>query len=81
MGSRIYATSWVVDGKVWIFGGRGYVAQTTTSAVGFLSDLWRYDPPSTMTFIGGATTLNKIAVYPQRFILWCGVQTVFNHSL
>ncbi len=69
MGSRISAASWVVDGKVWIYGGQGYVAQATSPGAGFLSDLWRYDPPSTMTFIGGATTLNRLSTFPQRFII------------
>lgn len=66
MGARAASATWVVAGKLWIFGGYGY---GPTVGPGYLSDLWLFTPPSTMKFIGGATNLNQLATYPQRFYL------------
>ncbi len=67
MGARVASATWVVDGSVWIYGGQGYVAQSTSQSAGYLCDLWRYTPPSTMTFIGGRTINSAtVSTFPQR---------------
>ena len=46
-GGRSNATSWVdQQGQLWLFGGEGYDA-TSTTGNGFLNDMWRYVPYQT----------------------------------
>ena len=57
-GARIYGTSWTdSSGNLWLFGG-----STITS--GYLNDLWRYDPSTSMwTWVSGANTTDQVGVY------------------
>ena len=42
-GGRIGAASWVSNGYLWLFGGYGFDANANRT-VGYLDDLWGYDP-------------------------------------
>jgi N-acetylneuraminic acid mutarotase len=61
-GGRYGAVSWTdKEGKFWLMGGLGYAS---TGSVGYLTDLWKYDPVSNQwTWIKGANTTNAAAVY------------------
>jgi N-acetylneuraminic acid mutarotase len=61
-GGRNGSVSWV-DGsnRLWLFGGSGYDENTV---VGYLNDLWRYDPVvNEWTWINGGNTINQSGVY------------------
>src|SRR5258708_6100869 len=55
------AISWTdVNGKLWLFGGYGY----HTSGLGYLNDLWKYDPVSNnWTWIKGDSISDVLGVY------------------
>jgi N-acetylneuraminic acid mutarotase len=58
------------SGNVWLFGGNGYQATTTS---GLLNDLWKYDVPGhTWTWVKGSSTFDQSGVY--------GAQTTFTPS-
>lgn len=61
-GSRCNSVSWVdQSGNLWLFGGQG---TATTSATGYLNDLWKYDLSSNMwTWIAGTSTIQSQGVY------------------
>ncbi len=61
-GSRYNAISWVdASGKFWLFGG-GPFGQP--SSMGYLNDLWRYDPVSNeWTWISGSSQAGQAANY------------------
>ncbi len=61
-GARIDGTSWTdSSGNLWLFGGHAY---DITSALGYLNDLWRYDPATSMwTWMSGANTADQVGVY------------------
>jgi N-acetylneuraminic acid mutarotase len=55
-GGREWATGWTdQSGHFWLFGGWGYDANDT---VGFLNDLWEFDPSTSQwTWEGGSSTV------------------------
>ena len=55
-GARQYSVSWTdQSGNLWLFGGDGY----TESNLGYLSDLWKYDPVfGGWTFVNGVSSTN-----------------------
>lgn len=61
-GARDGAVTWVdAQGRLWLFGGWGYDADWN---VGYLNDLWRYDPATgRWTWLGGADSVNAKGVY------------------
>ncbi|HUA97159.1 MAG TPA: chitobiase/beta-hexosaminidase C-terminal domain-containing protein [Terracidiphilus sp.] len=61
-GGRYDAVSWVDSGgDLWLFGGYGYDSE---GSLGYLSDLWRFDPTSSeWTWMGGSSTANQAGVY------------------
>jgi len=60
-GARNSSICWTdAAGNLWLFGGNGYAATN----IGFLTDLWRYDPVSNeWTWMAGDSTASK----PMRF--------------
>ena len=62
-GSRSIAATWIdSSGKLWLFGGQGYPITGTT--VGYLNDLWSYDPATNnWTWKGGTNTINSNGIY------------------
>ena len=60
-GARYGAVSWTdTSGKLWIFGGYGYVA----SGFGYLNELWKYDPSTcNWTWLNGGPTINQYGIY------------------
>ena len=64
-GGRIGAATWTdKDGNLWLFGGNG---KGEGSRVGYLNDLWKYDPSSGMwTWIGGSKTINTTGIYTNK---------------
>jgi N-acetylneuraminic acid mutarotase len=61
-GGRLSNTSWIdASGNLWLFGGSGYVA---SGSLGYLNDIWKYDPLSNQwTWVGGDNTINPATVY------------------
>jgi N-acetylneuraminic acid mutarotase len=61
-GAREFMAAWVDDnGDFWLFGGFGFDA---TGTVGYLSDLWRYQPSTNLwTWMGGPNSVNAAGVY------------------
>lgn len=61
-GARSGATSWTdATGRIWIFGGYGF---PETGALGYLSDLWRYDPATNQwAWMQGPKVRNTNGVY------------------
>src|ERR1019366_5479890 len=61
-GARKTASSWTdSSGNLWLFGGFGYDA---TGAVGYLNDLWQYNPSSGQwTWVSGGNAHNASGVY------------------
>jgi N-acetylneuraminic acid mutarotase len=61
-GSRRVGCSWRDSlGRFWLFGGEGY---GESGALGYLGDLWRFDPATTQwTFVAGPRTINQSGVY------------------
>lgn len=66
-GGREGAVTWKdASGNLWLFGGNGYSA---TGALGYLNDLWKYDPGTQQwTWVKGSNTINQLGTY--------GTQTV-----
>lgn len=56
-GARVNAVSWTdASGNFWLFGGYGYDGESPAT-LGFLNDLWEYNPTTgTWTFVSGGTT-------------------------
>lgn len=63
-GARYQTYSWTdATGKFWLFGG----SYTTTSVVGLMSDLWRYDPLTNLwTWVNGDNIPRQLSVYGTR---------------
>ena len=61
-GNRFGASSWTDSGgHLWLFGGDGYDASGTVSA---LNDLWEFDPSTNeWAWMGGSNTVNEPGVY------------------
>jgi len=61
-GARYDSVSWTdSSGNFWLYGGNG---NDSTGAVGYLGDLWEYNPGTGQwTWIGGSVTANTSAVY------------------
>ena len=61
-GARDSAVSWIDGaGKLWLFGGTGFVGPTS---YGELGDLWRYDPASNeWTWVSGSNVLFQAGIY------------------
>jgi N-acetylneuraminic acid mutarotase len=61
-GARAWAGSWIdSSGKLWIFGGEG---EDSAGSIGFLNDLWRYNPTSLeWTWISGSNVMNQAGIY------------------
>jgi N-acetylneuraminic acid mutarotase len=61
-GGRISAVTWVdAAGKLWLFGGTGY---DSLSAIGYLNDLWNFDPATLKwTWMAGGNVVNSAATY------------------
>jgi len=57
-GSRINAASWIdKNGNFWLFGG---LAFDSTGAMGWLNDLWKFDPSTKeWTWMGGSSTVGS----------------------
>ncbi|MGA2832494.1 MAG: hypothetical protein ABSE55_05440 [Terracidiphilus sp.] len=58
-GGRVSAMSWIgSSGNLWLFGGHGY---DSTGAVGYLNDLWKFDPAlgtnGEWIWMGGSSTV------------------------
>lgn len=63
-GSRSGAVTWTLNGKLYLFGGTGLGA---SSSSGSLNDLWSYDPATNKwTWIKGANTVNQLGTYGTR---------------
>lgn len=60
-GARLGAASWTDNaGNLWLFGGAGY----GSSALGDLSDLWRYSPVNDVwSWVKGTGTVNQYGSY------------------
>jgi N-acetylneuraminic acid mutarotase len=56
-GAREAAQSWIdADGHIWVFGGNG---EDRFGHVGFLNDLWEFDPASNLwTWMGGQSAVS-----------------------
>jgi N-acetylneuraminic acid mutarotase len=54
-GGRLGAASWTdAGGNFWLFGGTGFAS---TGVLGYLDDLWKFDPSlNTWTWMGGTST-------------------------
>jgi len=74
-GGRESASSWVdKNGNLWLFGGQGEGASTSTgctgSSFGDLNDMWEFNPTASQSstnqwaFMGGSCTTNASGVYP-----------------
>lgn len=63
-GIRTSPSNWVdTSGKLWMFGGLG----NTTSATGYLNDLWRYDPSiNEWVWMSGHNSANQRGTYGTR---------------
>ena len=61
-GARNFSTTWQdTTGKLWLYGGFGYGTSTT---IGYLNDLWKYDPSSNnWTWMKGNNTTEQYSVY------------------
>jgi len=61
-GARQGQTAWIdASGNFWIFGGQGYDGSGT---LGYLNDLWKYNPSSGQwTWISGDNTADPAGVY------------------
>lgn len=61
-GGRHGCAKWVdASGNLWLFGGEGY---STNSTLGWLNDLWKYDPIiNQWTWIRGSNSLNTNGIY------------------
>jgi N-acetylneuraminic acid mutarotase len=62
-GARWGAVSWnVLDGYIWVFGGYGVDANGV--ALGYLNDLWRFNPANgRWTWMSGSNTYGALGVY------------------
>ena len=58
-GGRETAEGWVDNsGKLWLFGGNGFIQVGSAITNGFLNDLWEFDPSTNeWTWMGGSDTL------------------------
>ncbi|MBL7931253.1 MAG: hypothetical protein JNL60_05110, partial [Bacteroidia bacterium] len=63
-GARSDASTWIdAAGNLWLFGGSGWDASTTTGT-GLLNDLWRYKTATNeWTWVKGSNLLNQTGVY------------------
>jgi N-acetylneuraminic acid mutarotase len=61
-GCRNGAAAWVdAANQLWLFGGRGW---GSSGSVGYLNDLWRYDPSSNQwTWIKGSNLVTQVGTY------------------
>jgi N-acetylneuraminic acid mutarotase len=61
-GARENAVSWVDSGgKLWLFGGNGY---DLAGNVGWINDLWKYDPTTNeWTWVSGSTSNSQAGIY------------------
>jgi N-acetylneuraminic acid mutarotase len=61
-GARENAISWVdSSGKLWLFGGNGY---DSAGNVGWINDLWKYDPPTNeWTWVSSSTANSQAGTY------------------
>lgn len=64
-GARRGAVTWVgAKGDLWLFGGQGY---DSTGTLGYLNDLWKYDPATNQwTWVDGSNLTGAAAVYGQK---------------
>jgi hypothetical protein len=71
-GAREFMTTWVDDlGFFFLFGGYGFDSAGT---IGYLNDLWMYNPDNGMwTWVAGSNTVNSAGVYGSR-----GIEAVAN---
>lgn len=62
-GARDNAVTWTDrNGNMWLFGGLGYAA--AGSGVGYLNDLWKYDPDTNLwTWMKGDNFTNNLGAY------------------
>jgi N-acetylneuraminic acid mutarotase len=61
-GARSNSISWIDNsGDLWLFGGRGY---GSSSGLGYLNDLWKYDPTTNQwEWVSGSNSTNAAGVY------------------
>lgn len=65
-GGRVWGVTWMdAQGDLWLFGGAGAGASTTSNCSGCqLNDLWKYDPSTNeWTWVDGADADNQPGVY------------------
>jgi N-acetylneuraminic acid mutarotase len=73
-GSRVSGVSWTdKKGNFWLFGGLGYAS---TSELGALNDLWKYNiRTNEWTWIGGDSIINTLGTYGTK-----GIPSASNNS-
>jgi len=60
-GSRMYPSTWVSGGNLWLFGGLGI---DSTGKQGYLNDLWEFDATTLQwTWVSGSNLANQGGVY------------------
>lgn len=65
-GRRDFVTWKDSGGTMWLFGGYGRASSTT---VGYLCDLWKYNPANSQwTWMGGATSQNQLGIYGTQLV-------------
>ena len=71
-GARRSSISWIDSmGRLWLFGGEGYDS-SSSDIVGWLNDLWRYDPATNQwTWASGSNTKSQVGVYGTKGVARC----------
>lgn len=65
-GSRNDGVGWVHNGKLYLFGGEGFAANST---FGRLNDLWCFDPATgNWTWIKGSNVINPVNVHGTKLV-------------
>ena len=72
-GGREQAASWTgADGKLWLFGGRGYDSANDKVAP-YLNDLWEFNPSTHQwTWMAGNSTVQAPCFGDTDIGIWCG---------
>jgi N-acetylneuraminic acid mutarotase len=71
-GARYGAVAWNVrDGYIWLFGGYG--VDTSGSVLGYLNDLWRYNPANGQwTWMSGSSNYGQLGTYGTKGVAAAG---------
>ncbi len=64
-GSRRAVASWIdANNNLWLFGGHGYDSVGPLGTVGYLNDMWKFNPVTKQwTWISGSNLRNRSGVY------------------